>query len=113
MTAHETTKLTVSLEVAAPNVSSSLLTTSLGCLLYVLDFFVTVVGGCVLVVVVDAMDGGVLGVVTGHHRETGGVGTGVVGAAAPHTLNTIFMLCEMQRPPVRRCRSSLVDVEMK
>jgi len=34
-------------------------------------------------------------------------------SALQHTLKTTFMLWEEQRPPMRRCRSSRDDVEMK
>jgi len=34
-------------------------------------------------------------------------------SALQQTLKTTFMLWEEQRPPIRRCRSSLDDVEMK
>lgn len=132
MTAHNATNAhTLRGAGAAPSVSSSLFITSLGCLLYVLAFFVVVGGGVVVVVVVDVVV--VRGDVTGHHRDAvAGVGADVVcvgphtcefqfkinmkcifSVLCPVTLKTIFMLCVVHRPPIRRWRSSLVDVEMK
>lgn len=115
--AHHTHTYTFWRTPAAPKVSSSLLPTSFGCLLlYVLYFFVVDDGGSNVVelVVVVAVVVDVLGVVIGPHRlmGTGGGGGGIVGVG-PHTLNTIFMLYVEHRPPIRRCRSSLVDVDIK
>lgn len=78
--------------------------------------FLVVVGGLDVLVVVVVLPGVVRWDVTDHHvgLEVAAVGWGVgCVCAGPHTLNTIFMLWVVHRPPIRRCRSSLVDVEMK
>lgn len=98
---------------APPSVSSSLFTTSLGCLLYVLDFLVVVVLETVVLGTVGL--GVFLWAVTDHQAGFVIIGGGVVRGVegGPHTLNTIFMLWVVQRPPILRCRSSLVEVEIK
>lgn len=65
--------------------------------------------------VTDHHDGGFEGTTAGGGggAAVGGGAGGAVTVGGPHTLKTIFMLWVVQRPPILRCRSSLVDVEMK